>query len=150
MLSRYYGVIKASYHDLSSYFCKATPASKPWVSKKETLGSVKRSCQSAWFQSGLVYTTTKMMMKAFKELKMPVRNAEGTFVTWGFHNWKLATTSFRQHEASASHKEAMERFYSSCQILVRFLQWFMLRNVMSTLEGPHLPLKLTRSHLWRL
>ena len=34
MHARYYGVIKASYRDLSSYFCKATPASKLWVSKE--------------------------------------------------------------------------------------------------------------------
>jgi len=51
-------------------------------------------------------------VKAFKELKMPVRNAEDAFVTRGFHNWKLATISFRQHEASASHKEVVERVFT--------------------------------------
>ena len=49
-------------------------------------------------RSGLGYTTAKCSaiytcVKAFKELKMPVRNVEDAFVTWGFHNWKLATTS---------------------------------------------------------
>ena len=81
---------------------------------------VKRSCQSAWFakwpwlhyreDDDSVFCHT--CVKAFKELKMPVRNAEDAFVTRGFHNWKLATISFRQHEASASHKEAVERVFT--------------------------------------
>lgn len=45
----------------------------------------------------------------FQELKMPIRNAYYAFVMQGFCNWKLATTSFWQHEASACHKEAVER-----------------------------------------
>ena len=48
-------------------------------------------------------------MKAFKEVKMSTRNAEDVFVMRGFHNWKLATTSFCQH---ACHKEAVERVFT--------------------------------------
>ena len=43
---------------------------------------------------------------------MQARNAEDVFVTRGFHNWKLATASFRQHEVSACHKEAVERLFT--------------------------------------
>ena len=31
-------------------------------------------------------------MKAFKELKMPIGNAEDAFVMQGFHSWKLTTS----------------------------------------------------------
>ena len=40
---------------------------------------------------------------------MYAKNAEDAFVTRGFRNRKLATTGFRQHELSASHKDAVER-----------------------------------------
>lgn len=43
---------------------------------------------------------------------MPIRTADDAFVTRGFHNWKLATTSFRQHETSACHKQAVERVFT--------------------------------------
>ena len=100
----YYGVInliKASYRDLSNYFCKATPAMS---FQRETLGSrllCKEAVSQPGLRSGLGFTTAKCSaiypcVKAFKELKMPVRNAEDAFVTRGFHNWKLATTSFHQ------------------------------------------------------
>ena len=36
------------------------------------------------------------------------KSAEDAFVTRGFHNWKLATATFRQHELSALHKYAIE------------------------------------------
>ena len=82
---------------------------------------VKRSCQSAWFMKWTWlhyhedddnYVFCHTCVKAFKELKMPTRNAEDAFVIRGFHNWKLATASFRQHEASACHREAVERIFT--------------------------------------
>ena len=48
-------------------------------------------------------------VKAFKELKMSIRNAEDVFSSRGFSNWKLATSVFRQHELSKCHKEAVEK-----------------------------------------
>ena len=81
---------------------------------------MKRSCQSAWFSEwpwlhyrehdDSVFCHTCVL--AFKDLKMPFRNADDAFVMQGFCNWKLATTSFRQHEASACHKEAVERVFT--------------------------------------
>ena len=123
---------------------------------------VKRSCQSAWFakwpwlhyreDDDSVFCHT--CVKAFKELKMPVRNAEDAFVTRGFHNWKLATTSFHQPMKLVLPTRRLWREF------LLFLRWRRARywwgslngscsgKVMSTLEGPHLPLKRTRSHLW--
>ena len=43
---------------------------------------------------------------------MPIRSADDTFVTRGFHNWKLVTTSFPQHETSACHMQAVERVFT--------------------------------------
>jgi len=58
---------------------------------------VVKSCQSAWFAKWPWLHYRKVFchtcVKAFKELKVPDRNAEDAFVTRGFHNWKLATTS---------------------------------------------------------
>ena len=81
---------------------------------------VRRCCQSAWFErwpwlhyredDDCVFCHT--CVKAFNEVKIPTRNAEDAFVMCRFHNWKLATTSFHQHEASACHKEAMERVFT--------------------------------------
>ena len=47
--------------------------------------------------------------KVFKALMMRANSAEDAFATRGFHNWKLATATFRQHELSTFHKEAVER-----------------------------------------
>ena len=58
-----------------------------------------------------VYFAT-LVWKAFKDLKMPIRSMDDAFVTRGFNNWKLATTSFRQHETSACHKQAVERVFT--------------------------------------
>ena len=81
---------------------------------------VKRSCQASWFpkwtwlhyreEDDSVFCHT--CVKAFKDLKMPIRSADDAFVTRGFHNWKLATTSFRQRETSACHKQAVERVFT--------------------------------------
>ena len=46
--------------------------------------------------------------KAFKELKMRAKSAGDALVTRVFQNWKLATTTFLQHELSAFHKEVVE------------------------------------------
>ena len=48
-------------------------------------------------------------VKVFKELNMHTKSGEDVFVSRGFHNWKLATTVFHQHELSACHKEAIKR-----------------------------------------
>ena len=78
---------------------------------------VKQSFQADWFSkwpwlhyhedNDTVFCRT--CVKAFKELKMSVRNAKDAFISRGFSNWKLATSVFRQHELSNCHKEEVEK-----------------------------------------
>ena len=78
---------------------------------------VKRSFQADWFSKWPWFHYRKddntvfchTCVKAFKELKMSVRNAKDAFISRGFSNWKLATSVFRQHELSNCHKEAVEK-----------------------------------------
>ena len=84
---------------------------------KRNFGSSQRAFQSAWFvawkwlhyceadDSVLCHTCAY----AFKEHKLSTKNADKAFITRGFTNWKLATSAFRQHEASDCHKEAVEK-----------------------------------------
>ena len=82
---------------------------------------MRRSFQAGWFakwrwlhyreDDDTVFCHT--CVKAFTELNMSARNAEDTFISRGFSNWKLATSVFRQHEVSNCHKEAVEDYYST-------------------------------------
>ena len=90
---------------------------------------MERSFQAAWFQSWRWLHYDEMTDKAycfyctkgFKEKKLKVPNAEPAFVSdleslcciifqvsKGFCNWKDETLSFRKHEQSLCHKEAVE------------------------------------------
>ena len=47
-------------------------------------------------------------MSALKSKRMYRSRGDPAFTTNGFKNWKDATISFKTHEASASHKEALQ------------------------------------------
>ena len=46
-------------------------------------------------------------MNAFKEKKLKYSTADTAFITRDYQNWKDATISFRNHESSACHKQAV-------------------------------------------
>ncbi|XP_014670107.1 PREDICTED: uncharacterized protein LOC106811091, partial [Priapulus caudatus] len=46
-------------------------------------------------------------VKAFKEKKISPRNAEQSFVTTGFQNWKDGSVKIRQHAETKCHKESV-------------------------------------------
>ena len=47
-------------------------------------------------------------ISAFKQRKLRSASADQAFISKGFQNWKNATSSFREHEQSSCHKEAVE------------------------------------------
>ena len=48
-------------------------------------------------------------VRAFKQKKLRSGAADAAFITKGYQNWKDTTSSFRNHEGSACHKEAVEK-----------------------------------------
>ena len=82
-------------------------------------GQQKRSFQTTWFNKykWLTYCRSKNVSFCFicrkvRQLGMLAFNkrAEDAFVTIGFQNWKNATTRFRNHEKSDSHKESYMKY----------------------------------------
>ena len=79
---------------------------------------VKRSCQASWFSTWpwLHYQTHNpddvvfchVCVSALKSKRMERSRGDLAFTSNGFKNWKDATISFKNHEASASHKEALQ------------------------------------------
>ena len=79
---------------------------------------VKRSCQASWFSTWpwLHYQTHNpddvvfchVCVSALKSKRMERSRGNLAFTSNGFKNWKDATISFKNHEASASHKEALQ------------------------------------------
>ncbi len=77
---------------------------------------VKRSCQADYFrtwpwltydeQKDAVFCHTCVM--ALKAKKMTLKRGDAAFVSKGFSNWKDATISFKKHESSLCHKEAVQ------------------------------------------
>ena len=77
---------------------------------------VKRSFQPAWFNKwpwlhyvedkdlALCFTCCKA--KAEKKLQW-TSNADESFISRGFYNWKDASVKFNNHESSKCHKEAV-------------------------------------------
>ena len=75
-----------------------------------------RSFQSTWYKSwpwlqydeekDVVYCHT--CVRALKQ-KMTSSKIDAAFVFKGFSNWKDATISFRKHDSSRCHKEAVEK-----------------------------------------
>ena len=49
-----------------------------------------------------------MCVSALKSKRMERSRGDLAFTSNGFKNWKDATISFKNHEASASHKEALQ------------------------------------------
>ena len=49
-----------------------------------------------------------MCVSALKSKRMERSRGDIAFTSNGFKNWKDATISFKNHEASASHKEALQ------------------------------------------
>ena len=96
------------------------PSSK-YVFPKREFGKkqiVKRSCQVAWFSTWpwLHYQANDpddvvfchVCVSALKSKKMERSRGDLAFTSKGFKNWKDATISFKNHEASASHKDALQ------------------------------------------
>ena len=48
-------------------------------------------------------------VRAFKQKKLRSGAADAAFITKGYQNWKDTTSSFRNHEGSACHNEAVEK-----------------------------------------
>ena len=79
---------------------------------------MKRSCQASWFSTWpwLHYQTHNpddvvfchVCVSALKSKRMERSKDDLAFTSNGFKNWKDATISFKNHEASASHKEALQ------------------------------------------
>ena len=79
---------------------------------------VKQSCQASWFSTWLWlhYQASNpdevvfchVCVSALKTKKMDRSRGDLAFTSKGFKNWKDATISFLNHEASASHKDAMQ------------------------------------------
>ena len=77
---------------------------------------VLRSFQHSWFDqwkwlrwdqaSESAYC--HICISAFKQRKLRSGSADQAFISKGFQNWKNATSSFREHEQSSCHKEAVE------------------------------------------
>ena len=76
-----------------------------------------RSCQHEWFQKfdWLHYHTENdrvycfYCQKAFKEKLLLNSPKEMTFIENGFHNWKKALESFKQHDKSDCHLDALSK-----------------------------------------
>lgn len=84
---------------------------------KRTFGKTARSFRPEWGESfpWLHYLTENdtvlchLCMTAELEGKFLVSTRrDPAFVSFGFSNWKVATTAFRKHQASECHKEATE------------------------------------------
>ena len=82
-------------------------------------GQQKRSFQTTWFNKykWLTYCRSKNVSFCFicrKVRQLGVlafnKRAEDAFVTIGFQNWKNATTRFRNHEKSDSHKKSYMKY----------------------------------------
>ena len=79
---------------------------------------VKRSCQASCFSTWpwLRYQTHNpddvllchVWVSALKSKRMERSRGDLAFTSNGFKNWKDATIGFKNHEASASHKEALQ------------------------------------------
>lgn len=102
------------------------PDSKfPFPVKKYGKKGIKRCCRSEWFKiwPWLTYVTEKncvlciACVKANKA-KLVTEHKELSFVEHGFSNWKKATNSFKDHEKSASHREACLKWANLKQIPV--------------------------------
>ena len=75
---------------------------------------MKRACQASCFSTWpwLHYQTHKpdyyVCVSALKSKRMDRSRDNLAFTNNGFKNWKDATISFKNHKASASHKEALQ------------------------------------------
>ena len=79
---------------------------------------MKRACQASCFSTWpwLHYQTHKpdnavfyyVSVSALKSKRMDRSRDNLAFTNKGFKNWKDATFSFKNHKASASHKEALQ------------------------------------------
>ena len=79
---------------------------------------MKRACQASWFSAWpwLYYQTHNpddvvfchVCVSALKSKRMERSRGDLAFTSNGFKNWKDTTISFKNHEASASHKEALQ------------------------------------------
>ena len=77
---------------------------------------VKRSFQSSWFtrwtwlhyceDTDAVFCHT--CVSALRQKKMQLNRGDVAFTSKGFSNWKDVTIRFKNHEASAFHKEALQ------------------------------------------
>lgn len=77
---------------------------------------VERSFQHNWFSkwSWLHYNAKNdsafcfVCTKAMKEKKIRSINVDSTYISSGFTNWKDATSNFKKHEVTESHRAAVE------------------------------------------
>ena len=82
---------------------------------KKMFGKKQRSCHSTYFKTWpwLTYDIKKdvvfchVCVKSLETKKMAAKRADPAFVQKGFSYWKDATTSFKKHESSECHKEAV-------------------------------------------
>ena len=83
---------------------------------KKTFGKSTRSCHRSYFEKWpwLTYVVAQdvvfchLCVKTLKAKKMTCKQGDNSsFTQTGFSYWKDATISFKKHESSASHKEAV-------------------------------------------
>ena len=78
---------------------------------------ILRSFNSTWFDKWCWLHWDESSQRAFcftcisacKQNRLRSANADVAFISRGFQNWKDATISFRTHEGSSCHKEAVEQ-----------------------------------------
>ena len=77
---------------------------------------VQRSCRAEWFSTWLWLhyrasddvVLCHVCITAMKNKGMEKGNSESSFLFTGFKNWKDATVVFKDHQASAAHKTALQ------------------------------------------
>ena len=99
------------------------PTSKLVLARtKRIQGSQARYVQDSWFKdhTWLTLCTTRQALFCFpcmtaksRNLIVFSKNAEASFVSAGFCNWRKASECFRKHETSHAHSEALLKLSTS-------------------------------------
>ena len=91
-----------------------SPGISPFL--RNLFGRSKGSFNASWFDEWAWLHWDEASQRAFcftcvSAFKHKLRSAtaDAAYITKGYQNWKDATLSFRNHESSACHKEAVKK-----------------------------------------